>query len=471
MSHVLVADDEPHLRQTIDRALRARGFTTELVETGEGALEAVRGHRPNLALLDVQMPGMGGMETLARLSRDAPGVPVVIMTSAGTIELVREAFKKGARDFLPKPFDVQDLYAAVEANITAREIDSAHGTLMVGESPRFREAMDLVKRFAWPNINVMLIGETGTGKELFARTIHEHSKRAEGPFVPVDCSTLSESLMESELFGHEKGAFTDAKERRIGHFERADKGTLFLDEIGNLSLPVQAKLLRVLQERTMSRVGGKDTIQLDLRVVSATNANLKDAIARGTFRSDLYYRLSGMTIPTPPLRERGDDIRRLAEHFVARYAALYEREVRGISAAATRYLESLPWQGNVRQLENTIKSAVILADQEVRPEHLQEVLKDDPAPPSFPLESPGPPSVVTTPTPGEGLSVEVKFTLELVPGATDLKALAKVGEENAERAVLEAVLKQQRHNRAQLARLLNVDAKTLRDKLRKYGLD
>jgi DNA-binding NtrC family response regulator len=471
MPYVLVADDEPHLRQTIDRALKARGFATELVESGEGALEAVRGQRPNLVILDVQMPGIGGMETLARLGRDAPGVPVVIMTSAGTIELARDAFKKGARDFLTKPFDVQQLYAVVEAAITAREVDPTRTTHMVGESPRFREAMELVKRFAWPDINVLLQGETGTGKELFARTIHEHSKRSGGPFVPVDCSTLSESLMESELFGHEKGSFTDAKDRRIGHFERADKGTLFLDEIGNLSLPVQAKLLRVLQERTLVRVGGRDAIKLDIRVVSATNANLRDAIARGTFRSDLYYRLSGMTIPTPPLRERGDDVRRLAEHFVTRYAALYERDVHGLSASAARYLESLPWQGNVRQLENTIKSAVILADQEVRPEHLQEVLKDDPAPPSLSLESPGPPSVVTTSMPGEGLSVEVKFTLELVPGATDLKALAKIGEENAERAVLEAVLKQQRHNRAQLAKLLNVDTKTLRDKLRKYGLD
>jgi DNA-binding NtrC family response regulator len=477
MPTVLVADDELPMRRILDRLLRARGLETELVESGEAAIDAARTRRPDLLLLDLQMPGIGGMETLERMGRDMPSVPVVIMTATGSIETAVGAFKRGAIDFVTKPFDEVKLFAAVDAAISTRtSMELKPGPVMVGESPRFREAMDLALRFARPDINILLQGETGTGKELFARSIHAASKRKSGPFVPVDCSILSESLIESELFGHEKGAFTGATATRIGHFERADHGTLFLDEIGNLPPPTQAKLLRVLQERTMERVGGRETIKLDIRVVSATNVNLKDAIQRGTFRMDLYYRLSEMTIATPPLRERAGDVRRLAEHFVERYSAQFERNVHGITRAAVARLEAYAWPGNVRELENTIKAAVILADDEVRPEHLPEGLGDDgAAPPSPSVQQRTPPASMppaTMPSPstsGERFRMEIEFGTGVED--LDLKALANVATEKAERAVLETVLKQGRYSHAQLAKLMNVDPKTLRAKLRKYGLE
>jgi DNA-binding NtrC family response regulator len=398
------------------------------------------------------------------------------MTAAGSVDTAVRAFKRGAVDFVTKPFDENKFFAAVDAALPARG-DAAPRPLpgsspvMVGGSPRFRETMDVVTRFARPDINILIQGETGTGKELFARKIHAASKRAAGPFVPVDCSILTETLIESELFGHEKGAFTGAHAARIGHFQRAEGGTLFLDEIGNLSLPTQAKLLRVLQERTLERVGGRETIKLDIRVVSATNVNLKEAVRAGTFRMDLFYRLGEMTISTPPLRERIEDVAPLAAYFVERYATQYELGGRGITAEALRVLEGHPWPGNVRELENAMKAAVILADDRIRPEHLAEVLSLDEPPDSLPPTSLSPTASlppVSLPSGGERFRVEIEFGLG---DSLDLKALAAVAAEKAERAVLEAVLRQARYPHAQLARLVNLDPKTLRAKLRKYGLE
>jgi len=320
----------------------------------------------------------------------------------------------------------------------------------------------LAFRFAVPDISLLLLGETGTGKELFARAIHAASKRRDGPFVPVDCSMLAESLIESELFGHEKGAFTGASSPRQGRFELAHGGTLFLDEIGNLPVRIQAKLLRVLQERRMERVGGRKTIELDVRVVSATNVDLKQAIRDGRFRQDLFYRLQEMTIHLPPLRERKGDIRRLAEHFVALYARRFGVPVRGIADAAMTILERHDWPGNVRELQNAMKSAVILAADVVSPEHL-------------PAEVMGHVASFALVFNDAGVGVEERLRLEFEVGLdsseVDLKAVGNQAAEQAERSLLEALLRRHQLSGAQLARRVGVDPKTLRAKLRRYGLE
>jgi DNA-binding NtrC family response regulator len=458
MPHVLVVDDESAIRRILERLLKERGCTVDSVETGELALSSVRSRRPDFVLLDLHMEGMGGMETLDRLCRDTPGLPVVIMTGQGSIEVAVDAFKRGAADFVTKPFDEPKLVSTIASLLAMKaEAETASGPVLVGDSPAFRRVIDHALRFARPDINILLEAETGTGKELFARSIHAASKRKDGPFVPVDCSILSESLFESELFGHERGSFTGAVTSRIGHFERADKGTLFLDEIGNLPLTFQAKLLRVLQERTMERVGGRETIRLDIRVLSATNANLKHAVGAGTFRADLYYRLAEVTISPPPLRERVADIPLLAAHFVERYAAQYKLPVTGISKDAVDQLVAAAWPGNVRQLENVIKSAVVLADGIVRSEHLPADLGETERP------------RVSNESAGDRFRMEIELGPDVEP--MDLKALANAASEKAERAVLETILRQGRYSHAQLAKMMNVDPKTLRAKLRKYGLD
>jgi DNA-binding NtrC family response regulator len=342
--------------------------------------------------------------------------------------------------------------------------------------------MTLARKYALPDINILLEGETGTGKELFARAIHAASKRASAAFIPVDCSILSESLIESELFGHEKGSFTGATTARIGHFERADGGTLFLDEIGNLSPAFQAKLLRVLQERTLERVGGRETIKLDIRVVSATNANLRDAVSAGTFRRDLYYRLGEVTIRPPPLRDRAGDVERIAAHFAHRYATQFGLPVLGISAPAMARLAAYSWPGNVRELENAIKSAVVIAGDFIEPEHLPEDVIECSTPAPTPVSF-APISFSSSPNPSSS-SPTASFSMDEIvdrfkqamastddTAQFDFKGLISDSTEQVEKTLLTAVVKEGRYSLVQLAKVLKIDVKTLRLKLRKYGLD
>ena len=467
MSHVLIVDDEPMIRRILERILREHGHTSEQADSGEAGLVAARARRPDLILLDVNMGGMDGLETLTRLCRVVPDVPVVIMTGTGSIETAVNAFKLGAVDFVTKPFDDRKLKLTIDTLLVARSDEQGvEAAALVGESPAFRESMALAIKFARPDINVLLEGETGTGKELFARAIHAASKRSEGPFVPVDCSILSESLIESELFGHEKGSFTGATSAHTGYFERADGGTLFLDEIGNLPLTFQAKLLRVLQERTLQRVGGREAIKLDIRVVSAANINLREAIRAGIFRVDLYYRLGEVTIRPPPLRERPGDVERLALHFTRRYAAQFGARAQSISPRALELLAAHDWPGNVRELEGVIKAAVVLADDRIEPEDLPNELAGSSSPSSVSSAAAAPPASESSP---EQFKIEIAFATE--EGTLDLKALTRAASEKAERAVLAAMLQKGRYTHAELSRLMNVDPKTLRAKLRKYGLD
>ncbi len=480
MPHVLIVDDEPMICRVLERRMRTSGYSAESVSSGEAALTLAGSKRPDLVLLDVDLGGrMDGLETLGRLLHQSPGLPVVIITGNDSVDVAVSAFKLGAQDFVSKPFEDNKLTAAVSAILAPRdERPSTAMPVMVGDSPAFQEALNLALRFARPEINVLLEGETGTGKELFARAIHVSSKRKAGPFVPVDCSILSESLIESELFGHEKGSFTGAASTRIGHFERANGGTLFLDEVGNLPLPFQAKLLRVLQQRTIERVGGRETIQLDVRVVSATNVPLREAVARGTFRSDLYYRLGEVTICPPTLAARTGDVERLAKHFARRYATRFGLGERTVSAQTIELLSRYAWPGNVRELENVMKAAVVLAEDEVRPEHMPLHLRElaKATRPAVAPEPPAPPPPPSEPPPekpqGEGEG-KVKLHIELSADLdnVDLKALGAEAAERAEKALLTALVKRGGLNQGELARKLNVDPKTLRTKLRKYGLD
>jgi DNA-binding NtrC family response regulator len=454
------------------------GHAVTTADSGEAALATVFAQRPEVILLDVEMGGIDGLETLTQLGRQAPGVPVIIMTAQNDVDTAVRAFKRGAVDFVVKPFVEAKLLGALRSAASShRDPDGDGAPTLVGESPRFRDVMNLAVRLAKPDINILLEGETGTGKELFARAIHAASARQKAPFVAVDCSMLAENLIESELFGHEKGAFTGAVAAHIGHFERADGGTLFLDEVGNLSLNVQAKLLRTLQERTIERVGGREARRLDVRVVSAANIDLREAARLGAFRSDLYYRIAEATVCPPPLREREGDVRRLATYFVQRYAARFGVAVRGVSPDALARLEAHTWPGNVRELEAVIKVAVALAKDVVLPEHLPKwIVRAEPRQAQR-LE----PQVSTDA--GQGASrafiavealadkhLRIALDLEIQRDGMDLKALTGAASEQAERAILEAML-QRGHSQARLAKLLNVDPKTLRGKLRKHGFD
>jgi DNA-binding NtrC family response regulator len=472
MARVLAVDDDPAILRALDRLLRREGYAVSTADSGEEALAEVGVRRPDVVLLDVQMQGIDGLETLAQLGRQAPGLPVLIMTAQNDVDTAVRAFKLGAVDFVRKPFVEEKLLAALRAQSAGRgDSRGADGPVLVGESQRFREAVDLAVRLALPDINLLLEGETGTGKELFARAIHDASGRRSGPFVAVDCSMLAENLIESELFGHEKGAFTGAVGGRIGHLERADGGTLFLDEVGNLSLNVQAKLLRVLQERTIERVGGRESRRLDVRIVSAANVELREAVRRGVFRSDLYYRLAEATICPPPLRDRRGDVPRLVAHFAERYAQRFGVPVPRVSPEAVARLEAHTWPGNVRELEAVIKVAVVLAKDVVRPEHLPRWISASRADEPGWLASARPSSAEALRGGAEELKhLRVVFDLPLEDERMDLKALTTLAGEQAERAILEAMVRRG-HSQARLARLLNVDPKTLRGKLRKYGLD
>jgi DNA-binding NtrC family response regulator len=462
MAHILIVDDEIGHCRMLEMVLREHGHRPRSVHSGEDALRAARADdEPDVILLDVQLGGMDGIETLRRLRASGVGVPVLVITGCGSISSAVRAMKVGATDFLTKPVETEELLALVDRVVGLHAPSSADARSLVGTSGTYRKALDLARRFAVQDISVLLIGETGTGKELFARSIHGASRRAHGPFVPVDCSTLAESLIESELFGHEKGSFTGAIAARVGRFELAQRGTLFLDEIGNLPLPIQAKLLRVLQARQLERVGGREAIPLDVRVVAATNVNLLDAIAAGRFRQDLYFRLQEVTIELPPLRERDGDVRGLAEHFVRLYARRFDLPIEGIAEATYAILERYDWPGNVRELENAMKSSVVLASDWVLPEHL---------PPPI-LARVGADATLREAVAANGDGEKLCFELEvgLRGSAVDLKALGARAAEQAERSVLQALIRRSRSS-AHLAKVLSVDPKTLRLKLRRYGL-
>jgi two-component system, NtrC family, response regulator HydG len=370
---LLVADDDPGLRESLERTLTREGYRVVLASDGRAALERVQAGGVDLIVTDLRMPGLTGLELLRAAKAIMPDVDVILLTAFGTVEEAVKAMKDGAYDFLTKPFRREQLIKLVYKALERRDLIEQNRALkkqledirakgqMIGASPSFRRMLTLVEQIADSSATILIQGESGTGKELVARTIHERSARRNGPFVAVNCAALPETLLESELFGYEKGAFTGAAGRKEGRFELANGGTLFLDEVADLSLITQPKILRVLQEGEFERLGGTRSLQVDVRIVAATNQDLSEMVKEKRFREDLYYRLNVITVRVPPLRERHEDIRVLAQHYLRVYAAKNGRKLEGFSNEALERLESYAWPGNVRELENLIERTVLLA--------------------------------------------------------------------------------------------------------------
>ena len=387
---LLVADDDPGLRESLERTLTREGYRVVLASDGRAALERVQAGGVDLIVTDLKMPGLTGLELLRAAKAIMPDVDVILLTAFGTVEEAVQAMKDGAYDFLTKPFRREQLIKLIDKALERRDLIEQNRALkkqledlrakgqMIGASPSWRRMLTLVEQTADSSATILIQGESGTGKELVARTIHERSARRNGPFVAVNCAALPETLLESELFGYEKGAFTGAAARKEGRFELANGGTLFLDEVGDLSLVTQPKILRVLQEGEFERLGGTRTLQVDVRIVAATNQDVAAMVKEKRFREDLYYRLNVITIRVPPLREHPEDIRVLAQHYLRVYGAKNGRKLEGFTGEAIDRLEAYAWPGNVRELENLIERSVLLArkdriDAEDLPEEVMGV--------------------------------------------------------------------------------------------------
>ena len=394
---LLIADDDPVALALLAEVLAGEGYTVRAASGGAACLELAAREPVELAIVDLRMPDMDGLEVIRRLAVIRPGIPIIILTAFAGIDTAIEAIRSGATDYLSKPFRMEQITIAVRRilesmrlareNVQFRQERAERFDVrnLIGQSPAMVEVYKLVARVAGLDTTVLIQGETGTGKELVARAIHQASPRADGPFVVVDCSALAETLFESELFGHERGAFTGALAARRGLFETAAGGTCLLDEIGELSPALQAKLLRALQEQTIRRVGGNEQIAVNVRMIAATNRDLRKRVDEGAFREDLYYRLNVVSIAVPPLRERGGDLHLLAQHFVDQYARAAKKAIRGLARETLDLLSAHHWPGNVRELENTIARAVALSSSELlMPDGMSLPPRADPGPLALP---------------------------------------------------------------------------------------
>jgi len=457
VGRILVVDDEEGIREILSRLVRKEGFEPLAAPDGNTALDLIRRESPDVALLDIRMPGLDGMELLRRAKEIDRDLPVIMITSHGLVKGAVEALRAGAHDYLVKPFENAEVIRSIRRAMTdrglrrtirvlsARVRDAGSLPDLMGPSGVIARVSADVARVAPSDFAVLVTGETGTGKELVALAIHQASPRASAPFVAVDCGAIPETLFESELFGHEKGAFTGAERQKPGKFETASGGTLFLDEISNMPPGSQAKLLRALQDKSVVRVGGTKPVSVDIRLVAATNADLEKTAAAGGFRRDLFFRLNEFAITIPPLREHKQDIIFLARRFLDIANDELRKTVKGFSEAAVERLLAHDWPGNVRELRSTVRRAVLLADAMIDEAHLG--LANAPVPP---FAFPGIPSV---PTDGLGLK--------------DLVRRATIA---VERTVLVRVLKETGGNKAKAARRLQIDYKTIHTKLKEYGI-
>ena len=372
MGDILIVDDDSQLRQSFEKLLTEEGYSVRSAASGEAGLDMVRDSVPDLVVIDVRLPGMNGLETFRAMREIEPKLPVIVMTAFGTTEVAIEATKLGAFDYVLKPFEIPDILALIKQALEAGrfmrsriEIDVAPEIAtteaIVGRSHLMQEVYKGIGRVAPTDATVLVRGESGTGKELVARAIYQHSLRANKPFLVINCVAIPETLLESERFGYEKGAFTGAATRRVGKIQQAHGGTIFLDEIGDMPFSIQAKILRLLQEKHIERLGGREAIPVDVRIIAATNRDLEAALAEGRFREDLYYRLKVVTVWIPPLCERAEDIPLLADYFLGRFAKEMEIANPGIKKEAKSLLKNHPWQGNVRELANAIQKALIFS--------------------------------------------------------------------------------------------------------------
>lgn len=462
---ILIVDDEQNMRVALFEALSRNGYEVQVAESGRMALDLMRKGAPDLVISDIKMPGMDGIELLRHIKTDWPEVPVVIITGYATVETALEAMKRGAFDYILKPFPVEVIEETVKRVLAsaARAVSVGPAAVkvapaaesvvqsrpIIGRDAKFLALLERAKNVASSKATVLVLGESGTGKEVFARLIHNASDRREGPFVALNCAALPEGLLESELFGHEKGAFTGAIVTKKGKFELADGGTLLLDEIGEIPLHLQAKLLRVLQEEEVDRLGGKAPIRIDVHVVATTNRDLKEAVAKGEFRQDLYYRLNVIPLRLPALRERQEDIPLLAAHFIEKYSCQYGRPIKRLSPAALAHFLAHPWPGNVREMENMIERAVLLGvDRELEPWDFWEE-----------VERP------TTMPSAAGSVAEGE-----VESANALSAIAVEGQSlrEVERQMIMQALQKTGDNRTHAAKILGISVRTLRNKLNEY---
>jgi DNA-binding NtrC family response regulator len=367
---ILVADDDPYIQEALQDRLEILGYRVSLAADGQQALEILEHQGPQLVLLDIEMPGIKGLDVLKEIRRREMDIPVIMITAYGSIDLAVQAMKEGAYDFIPKPFDPGHVALVVEKamerqrlrrkiEVLSEEVDMRH-CLIAGKSSKMNPAIDAAKKAAASKSTVLLLGESGTGKELFARAIHNWSDRKDRPFVAINCVGLSKELLESDLFGHERGAFTGALQLKKGKMELAHGGTVFLDEVGDVSQELQTKLLRFLQEREFERVGGSEPIRVDVRIIAATNRDLESAIKEGRFRDDLYYRLNVVPITLPPLRDRKEDIPDLAQFFISRFSKEAKKVITAVAPKAMERLIAYDWPGNVRELANVIERAIVL---------------------------------------------------------------------------------------------------------------
>ena len=442
---ILVIDDEERMCWALERALSHEGYQVSTATRGLLGIDLTRETEPSMVILDLKMPDIDGIEVLKEIKKINPGIPVIMITAHGTIDTAIEAMKIGATDYITKPFKLEEIKVLIkqalhvsnlesQVNFLRQELGKTYGKL-VGQSDAIKEVALLIRQVAKTDTTVLITGESGTGKEVAAVEIHKGSNRADKPFVAVNCAALPEQLLESELFGHEKGAFTGATSKKKGRFEIADKGTIFLDESGEMPISMQAKLLRVLQERCFERVGGTETIHVDVRVIATTNIDLAAAISNGTFREDLYYRLNVMRISMPPLRARKEDIPLLVNHFLEKFDPSHSVK---ISSSAMKILNSYNWPGNIRELQNVIERALIVCQgAEIQPVHFPKELLN---------------SLEETTQPVMNLT-EGGFSLEELEKHLIIKAMEK-----------------HNNNQTKVAKYLGISRPTLLYRLKKYGI-
>ncbi|MBA4188201.1 MAG: Fis family transcriptional regulator [Planctomycetaceae bacterium] len=472
MPTLLVIDDEPAIQHAFQRAFRGGDLTVRSATTAAEGLVAIGAERPDVVVLDVHLPDATGLDTFHRIKQIDARIPVVLVTGHGTTDLAIEAMKEGAYEYLLKPLELAELRALIDRAVqssrlmrvptTIPEAGSVPpiGDLLLGRCPVMQEVYKAIGRVARQDVTVLVLGESGTGKELVARAIYQHSKRAERPFLAINCAAIPEPLLESELFGHERGAFTGADRKRIGKFEQCHGGTIFLDEVGEMTPLTQAKILRLIQEQRFERVGGSETVQTDVRLIAATNADIEKMAEDGRFRKDLYFRLNVFTITLPPLRERGDDIDLLVDHYLRRFGQELGKPVAEITPEAAAALRAYPWPGNVRELQSALKQSVLrMGGSVLLPDFL----------PSHIIR----PTVVTTPNDTGTNPTVAGFDWDQFVGgriAEGSENLYAESLERMEREVLVRTLKHTDGNQLQAARILGITRGSLRNKIRTLGI-
>lgn len=467
MASILIVDDDAQLRQSFGRLLEQEGYTVRMAQSAEHGIDEVRENCPDLVIMDVRLPGMTGLEGFQTMHKYEPKLPVIVMTAFGTTETAIEATKLGAFDYVLKPFDIPDILTLIEQALDAgrfmrsrvdvdAEPESESAYALVGRSPAMQEVYKAIGRVSPTDATVLVRGESGTGKELVARSVYQHSLRTEKPFIVINCVAIPETLLESELFGYEKGAFTGAVSRRVGKIEQADGGTIFLDEIGDMPFSIQAKLLRLLEEKSVERLGGGKTRPVDVRIIAATNRDLEKAVSEGRFREDLYYRLKVVTLWLPPLRDREDDILQLAEYFLTSHARKMGEHSPGFSGDAEAVLTAHNWPGNVRELANAVQKAMIFSRGcPVTKENMQQAVHGE---------------RTLRPARGDSMDdVAGRWMRKVISSAESPRAFEDIQDHFGAIAVTEA-LKITGGNRAQAAKLLGMSRPTLLSRIDKYGI-